>query len=132
MVQHNAAKFIANIYHKKGTDYKPFSISKLLRDLELDTLEERRAKARLTMAYKIINGFVILDQEMLPKLNQRLFRNCNAPNVGMKNQLFEPQPRLLVSGKTYFYDVPKLWNSLVSPTQANASSVEAFQQHFKK
>ena len=101
-------------------------------DLELNSLEERRKQARLTMAYKIINGFVILEHEMLPKPNQRLSRNCNAPKVGMKNQLSEPQSRLLVSGKTYFFNVPSLWNNLVTPSQANAPSVEAFQQHFKK
>ena len=132
MVQHNAARFIANIYHKKGTDYKPLSISKLLTDLELDTLEDRRIQARLTMAYKIINGYVILDQDMLPNHNPRLFRSCNIPNVGKKNQLFEPQPRLQVSGQTYFFNVPNLWNSLITPSQANAPSVKAFQQHFKK
>ena len=132
MVQHNAAKFIANIYHKKGTDYKPYSITKLLWDLELKTIVERRTQARLTMAYKILNGYVILEQEMLPKPNQRLSRNCNAPKVGMKYQLFEPQPRLHVSGKTYFFNVPSLWNNLVTPSQANSPSVEAFQQYFKK
>ena len=129
MVLHNAAKFIANIYHKKGTDYKPLSISKLLRDLELDTLEDRRIQARLTMGYKIINGYVILDQDLLPKHNPRLSRSCNIPNVGTKNQLHEPQHRLHVSGKTF--NVPNLWNSLVTPSQANAPSVKAFQQHFK-
>ena len=66
MVHHNAARFVSNIYHKKG-DYQHFSISKVLNDLNWDTIEERRNQTRLIMAYKIVNGHVILDSEMLPK-----------------------------------------------------------------
>ena len=131
MVQHTAAKFISNTYHKKG-EYKPFSISKILCDLNLETLEERRNQARLTMAYKIINGLVILDDQMLPKANHRLSRPCNAPNVGFKNQLLESQTNLKITGNTFFFNTPKLWNCRVTPSQANAPSVEAFQQYFKR
>ena len=59
MVQHKAAKFVSNIYPKKGDNSK-FSITKVLQGLNWDTLEERRNQARLTMAYKILNGKVIL------------------------------------------------------------------------
>ena len=63
MVNHNAARFISNIYFKKG-EFKIFSISKLLNDLEMDTLEERRNRARLNMVYKILNGHVIINSNM--------------------------------------------------------------------
>ena len=69
MVQHNAARFIANIYIKKG-EFRKISISKLLNDLQLETLAERRNKARLCMAYKIINNEVILHPNMLPKFDE--------------------------------------------------------------
>ena len=132
MVQHNAAKFIANTYNKKG-DFKQFSISKILRNLNLDTLEERRTQAKLIMAYKIINEHVILDPITLPKSNsQRPLRQCNVPKVGFENQLSEPEPGLQVVNNTFFYSVPKLWNDNVTPIQANAPSVEAFKGHFNK
>ena len=59
MVQHNAARFISNTYIRKG-DFKKFSITKILKDLNLKTIEERRNQARLIMAYKIINSQVMV------------------------------------------------------------------------
>ena len=53
-----------------------------------NTLEERRNHSRLAMAYKIINGHVILDPIMMPKIDyQRLFRKCHETKVGYQNQL---------------------------------------------
>ena len=132
MVHHNAAKFITNTYPKKK-DYTNFSITKLLNELNFDTLEERRNQTRLTMAYKIINNHVILDPGMLPKFKtHRPLRQCKAAQVGMKNQLEEPQSRLKVTGTTFFYEVPKLWNQRVSPAQAEAVSVDSFKKYFSR
>ena len=84
------------------------------------------------MAYKILNGHVILEPEMLPKLNtQRPVRECSSVKVGPKNQLVEPHARLDTSGSTFFYQTPKLWNNNVSPSQANAANINAFKRHLK-
>ena len=91
MLQHNAARFIANAYSKKGK-FKIFSISKILNDLKMESLDERRNQSRLTMAYKILNGLVILAPNTLPKFsNKRKQRGCNINNIGIENQLIEPQ-----------------------------------------
>ena len=132
MVQHNAAKFISNCYPKKK-DYKSFSISKILSELELDSIEERRNQAKLTMAYKIINEHLILDPTMLPKENfQRPLRQCNSTRVGAENQLFEKQSQLKGIEKTFFFSVPKLWNDRVTPSQAKDANVDAFKRYFFK
>ena len=132
MVQHNAAKFVSNSYPKKG-DFSSFSITKLLNDLNWESLEERRQNARLSMAYKILNGHVILEQSLMPKLKyQRPMRQCNGVKVGSANQLVEPQSRLDVTGSTFFFATPKLWNNLVTPSQANAPSVDAFKNQLKR
>ena len=132
MVQHNAAKFTSNIYPKKG-DYNKFSITQLLSDLKWESLEERRENARLIMAYKIINGHVILESSLLPKFNyQRPVRECNGVKVGAENQLAEPPSRLDVTGSTFFYSTPKLWNNLLTPSQTNAPSVDAFKRQLKR
>ena len=61
----------------------------------METLEERRTQARLNMAYKIINGLVILEPKSLPKFtSKRMQRGCNFAKVGIENQLLEPQARL--------------------------------------
>ena len=132
MVQHNAAKFVSNSYPKKG-DYANFSITKLLNELNWESLEERRQNARLSMAYKILNGQVILEKSMMPKSqNQRPFRQCNGAKVGSANQLAEPQSRLDVVGSTFFFATPKLWNNCITPSQANAPSVDAFKAQLKR
>ena len=131
MVQHRAAKFIGNM-HSKKSDYKNVSISKLLNQLNLETLEERRTKARLTMVYKILNGHVILDSEMLPKFKNDKPRQCNLPTVGLKNQLIEPPIGLHVTKSTFFYSIQKIWNSKVTEAQAEAPSIDAFKNYMKK
>ena len=132
MIQHNAAKFVSNTYSKKK-DYKNFSITKLLTELDWNSIEKSREQERLCMVFKIINGLVILDSNMLPKIDhQRPLRQCNNVKVGFENQLEETEPRLKLTSKTFFYSTPKLWNNSISPAQANAPSVDAFKQHFKK
>ena len=61
MVQHSAAKFVCNTYPKKG-QYENFSITRLIDNLQWDTLEDRRDRAKLCMAFKILNGAVIRDR----------------------------------------------------------------------
>ena len=129
MVQHNAAKFVTNRYPRKDNFHK-FSISKLLQGLEWDSLEERRNKVRLTMAYKIINGLLILEPSLMPKMRfKRPVRECKPDS---QNQLIEPESRLGVTGSTFFYATPKLWNNAISLSHANAPSVDTFKRHLKK
>ena len=131
MVQNNAARFISNAYAKKG-NFEKISVTKILKNLNFATLEERRRQARLIMAYKIINGYVILDSNLLPKFkNFGPLRQCNSANVGYANQLIEPSAILQIIEHTFFYSVPKTWNETVSPAQAQAPSVDAFKGHFQ-
>ena len=99
----------------------------------MERLEDRRINARLSMAYKIINGHLILQPNMLPKfINKRTQRECNFAKVGLENQLIEPPSRLDLTGKTFFYSIPKIWNQKVTHSQAKAPSIDAFKQHFKR
>ena len=85
------------------------------------------------MAYKILNGHVILGPDMLPKyISKRNQRECNAPNIGFGNLLIEPSAKLQITEKTFFYSIPKIWNQSITASQANAPSVDAFKQHFKE
>ena len=132
MVHHNAAKFVSNFYPKKG-NYDNFSITKILNDLNWNSLETRRNQSRLTMAFKIINDHVILDSTMMPRAeHQQPTRKCNEVKVGYENQLAEPSCSIEVAQKTFFFATPKLWNNSVSTKQAKAPSVDAFKLHFKK
>ena len=85
------------------------------------------------MAYKIINNEVILDTNMLPKFDEnQKQRQCNAPNVGIKNQLIEPRPILQGTAKTFFYSIQKMWNQRITESQAKSPSVDAFRHYFKR
>ena len=53
-----------------------------------------------------------------------------ATNVGFENVLFEPEARLQTIEKTFFDSTPKLWNRIVTASQAQAPSVDSFKKHF--
>ena len=131
MVQHNAARFISNTYIRKG-NLKKYSVTKVLKDLNLKTIEERRTQARLIMAYKIINSQVILQPNLLPKVNfKRPMGECNNfSKVGKEHQLIEPNPQIQVAGHTFFFSIQKIWNKKISTKQAKAPSAEAFKNYF--
>ena len=96
----------------------------LIANLQMETLQERRTKARLTMAYKILNGHVILEANLLPKSRIKpTHRKCNAANVGIDNELIEPTARLQCTEKTFFYSIEKLRNEKITSVQASAPSV---------
>ena len=132
MVLHNGAKFVTNKYPKKG-DFENYSITQIMKDINWETLEERRMVARTTMAFKILNNHVILEPNLLPKINYiQPDRHCKGIRVGNENQLVEPQARLDVTRATFFYDTPKLWNENITSKQANSKSVETFKRNFFK
>ena len=118
-------------YPKKG-EYDQFSVSKLINNLQWDTLEKRRNNAKMVMTYKIVNNKVIVSPSTLPIENKARLRNCNVPTVGKKWQLTEPHSNILTSGNTFFYVAPKLWNRHVTPEQAESPSVDAFKNKFSK
>ena len=84
------------------------------------------------MVYKILNGHVILEPEMLPKYHHERPRKCNSVPVGYENELTEPQARLQIVEPTFFYSIPALWNQHVSERQAKSPSVDTFKTYFDK
>ena len=129
-MQHKAAKFVTNIYPKKG-HYEEFSIQRILKSLGWESLEERRNQIRLNMVYKILNNHVIIPPELLPRFNNiRPPRRCAEPHVGVKHHLVEPLGRTDIISNTFFFGAPKLWNDCVTPAQASATSFDSFKNHF--
>ena len=95
-----------------STVIKIFNLQNL-KYLHWDTLEERRKNARLTVAYMIINGHLIIHPKTMPK--QRLSRKSNETKVGYHNQLVELPCTIEVAQKTLFFSTPILWNDSVPP-----------------
>ena len=84
------------------------------------------------MAYKIINGHVILESDMLPKTN---FKQPSRKCKGVKFpecQLMEPFSKIDNVKATFFYALPKIWNATVTEALAKAPSIDAFKNNLKK
>ena len=102
------------------------------RELGWDSLETRRNQSKLTMAFKILNDFLILDKSSLPKKSHfRPSRKCSDVLPGPEYQLEEQFARLNTVQNTFYFDVPKLWNNLVTQEQASSTSIDAFKSYFK-
>ena len=73
-----------------------------------------------------VHGLLILEPGLMPKMQfKRPVRECKPDS---QNQLIEPESRLGVTGSTFFYATPKLWNNVISPSHANAPSVDTFKR----
>ena len=84
------------------------------------------------MAFKIINGYVILESDMLPKSKSKQpFRKCKGIKFP-EYQLIETFSTIDNAQSTFFYAIPKLWNETVTEALANAPSIDAFKNHLKK
>ena len=121
-VQNSAARFVTNYYPKKdGQRYE--SVTKIVQNLGWESLENRRKNAKLIMAYKIINENVILEPKYLPK--KECVRKIRSDT---NHHLKVPFSKVDSARKTFFFDVPQLWNSQISVKQAKAPSTEAFKR----
>ena len=128
--KHNAAKFTTNKYPKKG-HYHEFSISQIIKDLNWDSLEERRQKARATTAYKILSDKLILSANLLPPANpQHHTRSTEQVKVGPDHHLKVPHARLNNVEKTFLYSAQQIWKSRFTPQQAKSASVDSFKNNF--
>ena len=58
-VQRKATRWVTSIYDRKS------SVSRLMRELQLEKLQERRRIQRLTFMYKIFNGQVAVPAELI-------------------------------------------------------------------
>ena len=125
IIQNNCAKFVTNLYPKKG-QYENFSVSKILNSIGWDSLENRRNEAKLAMAYKIVTNKVILTPDYLPKN----ITNHPTRKLINKEYLLElKHSRLDQVQKTFFYSVPALWNNTVTAEQAKSKNVDSFKKY---
>ena len=102
MVQRRAARYITGRYHKTS------SVTDMIGDLKLETLEERRTKTYLLMMYNIINGHV----DIYPHGYLTITESRTPPSHDMRVRLF------LASTNnhkySFFPSCISLWNNLAS------------------
>ena len=114
-IQRRAARWITNDYRKCA------SVTTMLESLQLDTLEERRRQARLTLLYKIVNGEVAIPPDELGiRLNPRASRG-----LATKTKLLVPQCTTTVKASHFVSRTIPQWNQLPESTTA-AGTVSKF------
>jgi hypothetical protein len=94
-IQRRGARFVCSDYRRTS------SVSDMLRELKWSTLAERRARAKVTMIYRIVNG--LLDVPSQPYLTA-------SPRYDLK--FIIPHSRINCYQKSFFVDGVRLWNLL--------------------
>ena len=114
LVQRKATRWVTSTYDRKS------SVSRLMRELQLETLQERR-RIRLTFMYKILNGQVAVPAELIDlELSVRTSR-------GDYNQqkLYKPRTHTTEYQKSFVQRTIPEWNSLPSSV-AQSDTVSTF------
>ena len=118
-VQRRAARFVLN-RHKK-TD----SVESMLRELNWDTLQERRRQARLKMFYKINNGLATFRSRKMNQLPER-------PGRRGHNQMYERvECRTNYRNESFLPKTIRDWNNLPQAT-VQSPSLGAFSMRVSK
>ena len=119
-IQRSAARFVKRNYARtEGT------VTKLLKELEWQTLEERRSCARLTLMYKIVNQYVDIpsDPYLTPVTRQGL-RRKNSSTYQL------PHCRINTYKNSYFPRTITEWNN---PPESivQANTINSFKRQLK-
>ena len=112
-VQRRAARFVYNDYRTRT----PGCVTNMLRDLDWNSLEERRRQSRLTMMFKI--------QHQLVDINPDLYCRKNDARTRGQQKLFQERIHDPILRDSFFARTARDWNLLPTST-VTASSAEAF------
>ncbi len=99
--QRRAARFCTNKYNRDT------SVTTLLQELQWESLQERREKARLVMMYKIINHLVEIDKTKYISL-----ANCSSTRNSHPHKLQRTVTRKTVYQNSFFPRTITPWNNL--------------------
>ena len=139
-IQRQAAKFITRDYKSRD----PGCVTRMLQDLSLPPLQQRRKNQRLIFMFKIVEGLVpaIPHYHFQPVGNKRRiiakkFDNCETKNFVEHNQLRNSKCFVVCDSKTVIFKnsfFPKTiveWNQL-DEHLLTAPSLEAFRSRLQK
>ena len=107
-IQRKAARFIQKDYHSR----QPGSMTKMLTDLNLPTLESRRKENRLCFMFKISKGLVpaIPPTDYLTpvrhkrKIKAKTFENCETKNFVKKHQQLNDNCFTTINSRSSVYE----------------------------
>ena len=134
-IQRRAARFIKNDYKTR----EPGTMTKMLKELELQSLSDRRKDKRLIYLYKIEQGMVpaidpnnyLTSVKNKRKIKAKSFSDCNTQNIIKRHQVLHNKCYQLPSSKTntykhsFFPQTISEWNEL-SEFVVSSKSVDIF------
>ena len=140
-VQRSAARFITKDYRSRQDG----CVTAMLRELDLDPLQDRRRHQRLTFLYKVVEGHVPAInlehylQPLRPKrtirakqYEQYIYQNIVENSVNNNSKCFKPIQAKSDNYKNSFFVKTVLdWNKL-SDTLVNSTSTECFKAALPK
>jgi len=103
-VQQKATRWVTSTYDKKS------SVSRLMRELQWETLHERRRTQRLTFMYKILNGEVAVPAELI----DLELSACTSRGDYNQQKLYKPRTHTTEYQKSFEHRTIPEWNSLPS------------------
>ena len=114
VVQRRAARFVTGIYHQTS------SVSSILNALSWESLQQRRARAKIIMLYRVVNRLVDIPPEvyLIP---------TGSHTRGHSSKFLQPHTRILPYQHSFFPSAIRYWNTLPAPV-VEISSLEAFKQ----
>ena len=116
MIQRRAARYVMKRYGRTE------SVTDMLEELGWETLEQRRAKARVVMAYRIVNGLVcVSDRQMIPTTGKTRGHSKKFRQISTKTNYHK---------HSFFPSSITLWNSLPD-SLATAETIEIFRTRLK-
>ena len=139
-IQRQGARFITNDYKSREVG----SMTKMLEELDLKPLHQRRKDLRLTFLYKIVEGLVpavpsedyLTPQRNKRRITERTFTDCVSTNavskyVSNNSRCFViPQGRTDVYNNSFFVKTITDWNRL-DDNIVNAKSLDQFKINLK-
>ena len=117
-IQRQAARFCtSNFKREEGT------VTKALKELEWDTLKNRRTKQRLCMMYKMVNGLVNIPLQDYVQSNERStrFNQMKFKQISHKAKAFQD---------SFFVTTVIDWNKLPADV-VNSTSLDLFKNKLK-
>ena len=140
-IQRSAARFITRDYKSRQEG----CVTKMLQELDLPTLQERRRQQRLTFLYKVVKGHVpainiehyLKAQRPKKTIRAKQFENFVKQNIVENSicnntQCFKPIPAKTENFKhSYFVRTVIAWNRL-SDSAVNADSITSFRTEISK
>ena len=117
-VQRRSARFVCSDYSRYS------SVKSMMEDLKWPSLEERRARNKVTLMYRIVRQQIAIDREIMTK-------SSASNNRGHSWKFHLPYARTQAYKFSFFPSTIRLWNLLLAEA-VDSPTIDAFRNRISK